>query len=136
MKIVLDTYVFFSGVLFTASPHKILKAWRAGRVVILLSSEILEEYQRVGNELTTQFRDVDLKPSLELLTAHGEMVYSPSILPRIKEDPSDNKFLACALAGKAKFIVSKDRHLLKLREFQGIRISGPRNFSQVYLKGR
>lgn len=136
MKIVLDTYVFFSGVLFTAPPHKILKAWRDGRVRIILSPEIFEEYHRVGTELASQFKGLDLNPAFELLTAHTEMIFSPSILPRIREDPSDNKFLACALAGKAKFVVSRDKHLVKLREFQGIKILKSKEFFQVYLKGR
>ena len=40
----------------------------------------------------------------------------------IQEDPADDQVLACALAAKADYIVSKDEHLQKLREYQGIRI--------------
>jgi len=40
----------------------------------------------------------------------------------IQEDPADDRVLACALAAKADYIVSKDEHLQKLREYQGIRI--------------
>ncbi len=136
MRVVLDTYIFILGVLFTGPPRKILTAWRDGRLVILVSSEIFEEYQQVGMELASQFRDVSLNPLLEVLRTHAEMVHSPSILPRIQEDPSDNKFLACALAGRVKFVVSLDKHLLHLREFQGIKILRPREFFQTYLKGR
>lgn len=136
MRIVPDPKVFFSGLLFTGPAHKILQAWRDGRVRIVLSPEIFEEYQRVGMELESRFKDVKVSPFLELLTAHAEMIYSPSILPRIQEDPSDNKFLACALAGRANFVVSGDRHLLKLHEFQGIKIVRPRKFFEGYLKGR
>jgi predicted nucleic acid-binding protein len=42
--------------------------------------------------------------------------------PRIQEDPADDRVLACALAAKADYIVSKDEHLQKLREYQRIRI--------------
>jgi putative PIN family toxin of toxin-antitoxin system len=40
----------------------------------------------------------------------------------VREDPADDQVLACALAAKADYIVSKDEHLEKLREYQGIRI--------------
>jgi uncharacterized protein len=136
MRIVPDPKVFFSGLLFTGPPYKILQAWRDGRVRIVLSPEILEEYQRVGMDLESRFRDVKVSPFLELLTVHAEMIHSPSILPRIQEDPTDNFFLACALAGRANFVVSGDRHLLKVHEFQGIKILRPRKFFEGYLKGR
>ncbi|OGR04748.1 MAG: putative toxin-antitoxin system toxin component, PIN family [Deltaproteobacteria bacterium RIFOXYD12_FULL_50_9] len=48
MKIVLDTNVFISGILFGGLPSQILKAWRQSKIKIVLTEEILEEYQRVG----------------------------------------------------------------------------------------
>jgi len=49
----------------------------------------------------------------------------------IKEDPADNKFLECALAADAKYIVSGDRHLLSLKTFKSIRILPPTEFLKV-----
>ena len=49
----------------------------------------------------------------------------------IKEDRPDNKFLACAIAAQASFIISGDKHLLKLKEFQGIPIVSPREFLKI-----
>src|SRR5437879_645466 len=46
----------------------------------------------------------------------------------IEEDPADNRVLECALRAKAIFIVSGDKHVLKLGEFKGIRILSPREF--------
>ncbi len=40
----------------------------------------------------------------------------------IKEDPDDNKVLECAIEGNVDYIISGDRHLLKLKEYSGIRI--------------
>lgn len=62
MRIVLDTNVFISGIFFTGPPYQILKAWRDGRVQLLVSPSILDEYQRIGVELALKFRDVDLRP--------------------------------------------------------------------------
>ena len=58
MKVVLDTNVFVSGVFFGGQPHKILEAWRDGKIQLLLSPAILEEYQRVMRELAVQFPEI------------------------------------------------------------------------------
>jgi len=55
MKVVLDTNVFISGVFFSGPPHQILKAWRDGEVQIVVSAQVLAEYQRVGHTLAEQF---------------------------------------------------------------------------------
>jgi hypothetical protein len=54
MRVVLDTNVFISGVFFGGPPYQILKAWRDGEVQVVLSAEILDEYQRVGHTLGEQ----------------------------------------------------------------------------------
>lgn len=136
MRIVLDTNVFVSGIFFTGPPFEILKAWRDGRVQLLVSPSILDEYQRIGAELALQFRNVDLKPFLYLLTVQAEIVLAPTLPPVIHDDPSDDKFLEAAVAGKAPYIVSGDKHLLKLSVFQGIQILKPKDFVQRYLKSK
>ena len=136
MRIVLDTNVFISGIFFTGPPYQILKAWRDGRVQLLVSPSILEEYQRIGAELALQFRDVDLKAFLDLLTVQAEIVLAPTLPPVIRDDPSDDKFLEAAVAGNASYIISRDKHLLTLSEFQGIQILKPRDFAQRFLRIR
>ena len=133
MRIVLDTNVFISGVFFTGPPHRILLGWQNGKVELLVSAAILDEYHRVKDELASQFPDVDLDQFLELLTVQAEVIDSPLLPPVIQEDPSDDRFLECAISGKADCIVSGDKHLLKLVEFQGIPILKPAAFVKRYL---
>ena len=90
------------------------------RLSLLVSAAILDEYHRVKDELASQFPDADLIQFLELLTVQAEVIDSPLLPPVIQEDPSDDMFLECAVSGKADCIVSGDKHLLKLVEFQGI----------------
>lgn len=134
MKIVLDTNVFISGVFFTGSPYQILEAWRDGNVEIIISEEILDEYIRVGDRLERQFPNIDIRSIFELLTVKAEMV-SASILPdQICEDPDDDKFLACAIASGAKYVVSGDKHLLKVTGYRSIEVLTPRKFVDAYLE--
>jgi predicted nucleic acid-binding protein len=70
------------------------------------------------------------------LTIHGEIIHAPTLPSIIRDDPSDDKFLEAAVAGEASHIISGDKHLLKLSEYQGIQILKARDFVQMYLKGK
>lgn len=133
MKIVLDTNVFISGVFFSGPPYQILKAWRDGKLQLIVSSEILEEYERVGVLLANQFPGVNLNPILELLTITTELFSPAPLTEKVCDDADDDKFIACALAGKANLIVSGDKHLLKVKNYRGIEIVSPRLFVDQYL---
>lgn len=133
MKIVLDTNVFVSGVFFSGPPYQILKAWRDGKVQLVISQEILEEYQRVGEILAYQFPGVDLGPILELLTVKAELTQVPSLPGPVCDDPDDDKFLACALASNSEVIISGDKHLLKVSGYCGINVLRPRKFLDDFL---
>lgn len=50
MKVVLDTNVFVSGLFFSGPPYEILDAWRHGKLHLVVSPPILDEYRRVGEE--------------------------------------------------------------------------------------
>lgn len=54
----------------------------------------------------------------------------------IKEDPSDNKFLECAIEAHADYIISGDKHLKKLVEFEGIKIIDARKFLNILAGSR
>ena len=126
MRVILDTNVFVSGVFFTGPPYQILKAWRDGKLKLVISPEILEEYQRVGAALAEQFPSIDLRMILELVTIKAEVVHAQSLPEPVCVDPDDDKFFACALASKSKVIVSGDKHLLHVSGFQEIRVLKPR----------
>ena len=100
----------------------------------MISPAIIEEYRTVLNELSSKFPVIEMEPLLQFLTIHSEIVLPPPLPPVITSDASDDKFLECALAGKAGCIVSGDKHLLGLSEFKGIAILKPRDFVQRYLR--
>ena len=133
MRIVLNTNVFVSGVFFSGPPYQILKAWRNGKVQLVISQEILEEYQRVGETLAYQFPGVDLGPILELVTVKAELTQAPRLPEPVCDDPDDDKFLACALASNSEVIISGDKHLLKVSGYCGINILRPRKFLDDFL---
>ena len=133
MKIVLDTNVFISGVFFKDPPYQILRAWRDGRIRFLLSEEIFAEYQRVGAHLAGSFPKVDLEPFLKLLALNAKFVIPEKLQKPVCEDPDDDKFIACTLAGKSNIIISGDKHLLKVSGYKGIKVLRPRRFLDEYI---
>ena len=132
MKIVLDTNVFISGIFFSGPPSQILKAWRDQKIKIVLSREILNEYQRAAEELSKKFSSIDIDPIIELLTIYGEIVDTEGISGSICEDPNDNMFIECAIASNSKVIISGDKHLLKLSSYQEISVVKPRDFVEEF----
>ena len=136
MKLILDTNVFVSGVFFSGPPFMILDAWRHGRVSLIISPEILNEYHRVGNKLAIQFHGVDLEPWIELLMIKTSLVDAPPLAERVCYDPDDDKFLACAVASRTKLICSGDKHLINVSGYRGITTMKPRAFVDKHLKKR
>jgi putative PIN family toxin of toxin-antitoxin system len=133
MRVILDTNVFVSGIFFTGPPYQILKAWHDGKLKLVISPEILEEYQRVGAALAEQFSSIDLRLILELVTIKAELVRAKGLSEPVCVDPDDDKFLACALTSKSKVIVSGDKHLLHVSGFREIRVLKPREFVDEFL---
>lgn len=133
MKIVLDTNVFVSAVFFGGVPGKILEAWRDGRIQLVLSPDILDEYQRVGQALSAQYASVDLEPILALLTVEAEIVETSALPAPVSADPDDDKFLACAGAAGVAVIVSGDKDLLDHDGWRGVRVLRPRQFADEFL---
>ncbi|MEX2316050.1 MAG: putative toxin-antitoxin system toxin component, PIN family [Pirellulales bacterium] len=136
MKIVLDTNVFVSGIFFGGAPEAILRAWQADKISLVVSVEILQEYERVCSELNAEFPDVDPSPFLELMALTADVVDCPPLLEPVCADSDDDKFLACALAAGSCRVVSGDKLLLATSGYHGIEVIRPRQFVELFLKPR
>lgn len=131
MRVVIDTNVVVSALLFNGTPGKLIPMWKEKLILPLISRKILEEYLRVL-----------AYPKFELTEADINFLIYNEILPWfqtvevkrtekiVREDPSDDKFLACAIAGNADIVVSGDRHLLDLGSFKSIQIMTPSQLLQ------
>lgn len=133
IKLLLDTNVFMSGIFCSGHPERILNAWSDGKIKLIVSPEILNEYVRVGNILSKKYSGVDISPFIDLVTIYGEFV-SPVVLKEpVSRDVDDDKFIATALAAKCKLIVSGDKDLLTVDGCFGIEIIKPNEFVNKYM---
>jgi putative PIN family toxin of toxin-antitoxin system len=134
LKVVMDTNVFVSGVFFNGPPYRILKAWQSGEFELVISREILDEYQRVGDVLAEEHPGIDLRSLLTFVLEHAKVFKPVKLKGRVCEDPDDDKFIACALASGSGLIISGDKHLLNVSGYQGIEVLKPREFVDQYLR--
>lgn len=132
MRVVVDTNVFVAALLSDATPRRVYQAFLAGTITLLFSRQTLFE-------LATVLR----RPSIRLVTSRAEAdsllsaIQRDGVFVEVKEpvlacrDPKDNRFLECALAGRAACLVTGDRDLLTLHPFRGIRILRPADFLRL-----
>jgi uncharacterized protein len=125
LRIVFDSNVYISALLFKGIPGKILEIAQNDKIVPIVSDEIIAETVRILEE---KFRwprhNIDKFKRRLLDTAEN---IKPEIkLDIIKERESDNRILECAISGNADLIVSGDKHLLKLKSYKNIPIVRPR----------
>ena len=133
MRVILDTNIFVSGIFFSGPPARILEAWRDGKIQIVISEAILEEYRTVGMRLAAGFKGVDIDPFLRLVSITGRLYRSPALPSQVCDDPDDDKFLACALASGSRLIVTGDKSLLKVSGYRGIKILTAREFIDRFM---
>ncbi len=133
LRVVLDTNILISGLFAETGPiAKIMELWADRRFELAASEEILSELDRVLHKpsIKKHFNPTENEIEEFLETIRNNTIITPSFYQtdRIKKDPSDNKFLACAVEGKADFIVSGDKHLLEIKQFHGVKIIKARTF--------
>jgi putative PIN family toxin of toxin-antitoxin system len=122
-----------SGFFFTGPPFEILSAWRDQRITLVLSPDILDEYRRVGHRLAAKHQGVDVGPLLNLVAVHSEIVVAPPLGLPVCDDPTDDKFFACAVAANCSFIISGDKHLHRASGYGGVEVLSPRIFVDQHL---
>ena len=128
LKVVLDTNVYISALLFSGVPEEIIGLARAGRIGLLVSPTIMLELGRI---LQDKF---GFSRRETLYAVSGVRRIARIIVPKIKldivdKDESDNRILECAEAGGADYIITGDKkHLRPLARYKNIIIRTPSEF--------
>jgi putative PIN family toxin of toxin-antitoxin system len=133
IRVVIDTNIVVSGLLFGGIPGRLIRLWKKKRILPLISKEILSEYLKVLAYPKFKLSEGEINYLLyQEILPFFEVIAVKQGMQIIKEDPSDDKFINCALSGKAKVIISGDKHLLALKSYRNIKILSPSEF----LEGR
>ncbi len=129
MRVVLDTNVIISALLFTGRTSDLTPLWQAGEITPLVSREILDEYIQVLAYPKFHLTENEIRSLIEEeVLPYVQVVKPRKRLNVVRRDPSDDKFIECAVAGKSLVIVSGDKDLLSLETYRNISIMTPVQF--------
>lgn len=123
LKVVFDTNVLVSGMLYVGKPKLLVDAVLEGKISLILSTQIIQEFKRVIARDKFKVSKNQRNSLTNFVLRIGHIVRVKSRFKVVKEDPSDDIVLRTAYDGKADHIVTGDEHLLSLRKFRGIKIS-------------
>ncbi len=135
MKVVLDTNALISSTLWAGSANKTLLLLIGKNAKLYTSRAIIEEYSEIVRREFPQV--IEKLPQLM-----GNILSSSTIaealvrLDVVKADEDDNRIIECAVASQAEFILTYDKHLLKLKEYGGVKILTPENMRRLLNAGK
>ena len=140
LRAVIDTNLFISGLFARDSVSAQLQdLWINQDFELVTSILIIKEISRVLNypRIKEHFKPKDKNIKRFFRLVFRKAIISKDIYQtdKIADDPTDNKFLACALEKKADYIVSRDPHLLNLKHYHGIQIVDATTFIEK-VKGK
>ena len=129
MRVLLDTNVVVSAILFGGVPRQLLEAALAGDLDLVTSQPLLAELEMV---LTRKFQfptsmTASIRAELEALSALVE----PVQIERVTRTVADDLVLATAVAGAAEVLVTGDKELLGIGSYEDIPIQSPRDFADM-----
>jgi putative PIN family toxin of toxin-antitoxin system len=127
MRVVIDPNVFVSS-FFGGNPRRIIDFWKEGRVTLCLSKGIVDEYIEVLQRLGTNVEE--LADILGLFKSGIGCLFTATTpdLTIVECDPEDDKFIECAVALGAEYIVSGDQDLIQVQDYMGMQTLTPAQF--------
>ena len=133
LRVVLDTNVILSALLFGGRLEFIRRAWKRGKLTLLFSEDTLEELVKVLHypKFALTEEEIDFLLYVEILPCSEMVEVKFRIGEEVCRDKDDLKFLECAVSGRADFLVSGDKELLSIREIEDIRIIAPAELREI-----
>lgn len=124
-RVVIDTNVFISAVVFGGNPAKILELVRKRQIELFISRDISAEIIiKIKNFPVAQ----DLFSNLKFILEYGSTKIESKKQVAICRDHKDNMLLSLAQAGKADFLITGDKDLLVIKKFHDTKIVTPKEF--------
>lgn len=131
-KVILDTNILISALGWEGKPREIFNRIVKGKFELVTSPEQIAELSEAINYPRLGFTEEQKLRFLALVLETASLVESKEKLDIIKEDPEDNRILECAISSDADYIVTGNKHLLKLKKFRETKIITAKKFLNIY----
>ena len=134
MKIVLDANIFVSAFFWGGNPKKIFEMVADGEHTLFISDEILAEANRVFRKRKFHLTEEEVESNIQRIKRIGTKIKvtdTERVTTGGCRDKTDNRYLECAVAAKADYVISGDIHLRELKEYRGIKIVNPAEYLEI-----
>ena len=122
IRVVLDTNILISALLFKGELSKILFLWKAGIIIPIFTKETFDEFRTVLNYPKFSLTEEEIKAIIEEeVLPYFEVIDVKEALTDLCNDP-DDKFISCAMSAPANFIVTSDKEFGSFKQYRGIQI--------------
>ena len=116
-RVVVDTSVFVAAIFWQGSARECLVRFARRQFQALVTEAVLEEYAETAWDLKMEEDLVqNPQPWLNWISSRATILAPVTLAEPVSADPDDEKFIECALAARADYIVTRDRHLLQFGE--------------------
>ena len=127
-RVLADTNVLISAFLTKGNESKVVELAKAGKIKLIQSESTKEEFEETLKYPKLGFSFEQINDAIKEISLITVITPSSSHFDTIKEDLDDNKILEAAFDGNVDYIISGDQHLIKLKEFKGIKIVNAKEF--------
>lgn len=132
-RVVLDTNIYLSGIIFGGNSRHVLDLIIKKKIKAITSPAILLE---ISQKLKQKFKwsQDQIFLTIKTIIKTTRIVKPKEILRVVRVDKSDNKIIEAAVESNSDYIISGDKHLLKIKKYQKIKIVTPAEYLSIYLK--
>jgi putative PIN family toxin of toxin-antitoxin system len=133
-KVVIDTNIVVSAAISEdGNPAKIFEMLLREEIVNYTTDHIIAEIRKVMSrpKIAQRLSMVEANFIIDNFERFSKKIKTDKTIEMVKDDPADNKFIECAAAASADYIISGDEHLLKIKEFRKTRIISPAEFIKI-----
>jgi len=131
IKVVLDTNVYISGILFGGNSRRILDLIIEGKLRLFVTDEILDELRGVLQRKKFDFPNENIHHVISEIELVSELITPTKHHQVVDRDPDDNIIIDCAVASGSDFIISGDNDLLEIESFKSSKIVSPSYFLEL-----
>ena len=136
VRAVADTNVYISALNFGGLPEQFIRAAHAGGFQLVISDAIMSEIGKVPRDEKFQWQEAEIIKAQQQIARIAEHVQPTERVDVITADLADNRILECAEAGKADYIVSGDKHLLRLKHYGNAPVVKLVDFLEILKQGQ
>ena len=131
-RVVLDTSVLISSLLFRGEVSKLVDLWKKGAFIPVISKGTFEELETVldypkfglSKEGKVEIIAEEILPFFEVVEVRQEV-------KGICRDPADDKFISCAVSAGADFIVTGDKDLMEIKKYRSVKVLSASDFLEM-----